>query len=85
MERGDGILQQCGVTARREMMDKTDSRYPYTYACDYIRQIVGPEVSRSQASQVRQLLAQLAGVDDEEMARRIADKAITEWTTSPPY
>lgn len=64
------------------MMDKNDSRYPYTYACDHIRGIVGSQCSRSQASQVRQLLAKLAGVDDEEMARRIADKAIEEFKAS---
>ena len=66
------------------MMDKTDSRYPYTYACDHIRSIVGPQCSRAQASQVRKLLADLAGIDDEEMARRIADKAIEEFKASKP-
>jgi hypothetical protein len=59
-------------------MNRDSTRYPYTYACDYIRGIIGPECSRSKASQVRQLLAELAGVDDHEMACRIADKAIKE-------
>ena len=65
-------------TMSESIMSKESSRYPYTYACDYIRQIVGCSVSRSQASQVRMLLADLAGIDDHEMACRIADRAMKE-------
>jgi hypothetical protein len=59
-------------------MSKDSPRYPYTIACDFMREIVGPDCSRSQASQLRTILADLAGVDDHEMACRIADKAIKE-------
>ncbi|WP_186252237.1 hypothetical protein [Burkholderia gladioli] len=64
------------------------SRYPYTEACDYIRGktaeyselhgIVIPTLSRSQASQVRSVIARVLGMDDEELARKIADFARAE-------
>jgi len=55
-----------------------DSRYPYTYACDYIRMAgpVGPEgvvLSRSDASQIRQRIADALGMDDNELACKLAD------------
>lgn len=57
-----------------------DPRYPYTYAYDYIREIVGVgddgsiKISRSDASQIVSVLADLVGLDNEEMAKRIADR-----------
>lgn len=62
-----------------------DPRYPYTYACDYIREIVGmgddgsTKISRADASQIRVVLADIAGLDDEEMAKRIADRFLETW------
>ena len=55
-----------------------DSRYPYTYACDFIRAAgpVGSEgvvLSRSDASQIRQSIADALGMDDHELACKLAD------------
>lgn len=56
----------------------TDSRYPYTYACDFIRNLGpvggnGVVLSRSDASQIRSGIAQALDIDDEELARKLAD------------
>jgi hypothetical protein len=61
------------------------SRYPYTEACDAIR-TAGADmingfpvsVSRSGASRIRQYIANVIGMDDEDLARRIADYARTQ-------
>lgn len=55
-----------------------DTRYPYTHACDYIRMIAGynthgTKISRSDASNIRQEMSKILGIDDEEMANRLAD------------
>jgi hypothetical protein len=61
------------------------SRYPYTEACDFIRSIVVdydeetgmrlPTISRCEASLARQAIALALGMDDEELAKKIADYA----------
>lgn len=48
------------------------SRHPYTYSADFIREIVGPDVGRSEASQLRQALAKIIGIEDEELASKIS-------------
>jgi hypothetical protein len=60
--------------------DMNDPRYPYTEACDLIRAFGGYDnngtrLSRSNASQIRQVLAAALGLDDETVARRLADYA----------
>ena len=60
---------------------ETDSRYPYTYACDFLRSAApwdehGCTMSRSDASQVRQLMSLALGMDDKEVAERLADTFI---------
>lgn len=57
---------------------ENDSRYPYTYACDYLRGLAGygeggTKLSRSDASQVRQGIANALGIADDELARKLAD------------
>lgn len=57
---------------------KTDSRYPYTYACDYMRAYggfdkEGTKMSRSDASKVRSAIAVAIGMTDEELAIKLAD------------
>jgi uncharacterized protein YidB (DUF937 family) len=64
----------------------TDSRYPYTHACDYVRshvddfnEAVGmrtPTISRSQASQAIKGIAQALGMTHEELACKLADAAL---------
>ena len=56
----------------------TDSRYPYTYAADFIRAYSpisseGCVLSRSGASQIREAIAKAIGMDDEELAAKLAD------------
>lgn len=49
------------------------SRFPYTHSCDMIREIVGPqEVSRSQASELRQKIAEVIDMPDSELASKLA-------------
>lgn len=57
------------------------SRYPYTIACDALREIpervngISPAISRSDASRIRSFIAEAIGMDDHELARKIADHA----------
>ena len=54
-----------------------DTRYPDTYACDLIRSVVynayGTKLSRSDASEIRELFASVLGIGDEELAEMLAD------------
>lgn len=55
-----------------------DSRYPYTYACDFIRTLGpvnsgGVVLSRSDASRIRAGIAKALGMDDKELAEKLAD------------
>lgn len=61
------------------------SRYPYTEACDAMRKKTvdpfGParcDLSRGQASQIRTFIAEAIGMDDHELACKIADFAKKE-------
>jgi hypothetical protein len=56
----------------------TDYRYPYTYAADYIRSYgpvssEGVVLGRSDASQIREAIAKAIGMDDKELALKLAD------------
>jgi hypothetical protein len=56
----------------------TDSRYPYTYACDFIRAASpvnheGVVLSRGDASQIRKHIAKALCMDDHELACKLAD------------
>lgn len=57
---------------------QSDSRYPYTYAADYVRGLAGYNaggtvLSRSDACQIRQGFAKALGMDDAELAQKLAD------------
>lgn len=57
----------------------TDSRYPYTYAADYLRMIGGYDergckLSRSDAARIREEIAAVVGMPDEDLARKLADQ-----------
>jgi len=61
------------------MMDKTDSRYPYTYSADYIRSLVGyGNMSRGDAAYIVGRIAEILGIDDKELKSKIADRYIQE-------
>jgi hypothetical protein len=64
---------------------KTDTRYPYTYACDFVREfssewreVAGvnmklPSISRGQASSIMGAFEAVFGLTHEEMATKLAD------------
>lgn len=59
-------------------MNEVVGRYPYTHACDYIRTASpwgksGCILSRSDASQIRQLISLALDMDDKEVAEKLAD------------
>lgn len=66
----------------KEEMKANDSRYPYTYAADYIRQHAsrddGTTFSRSEAAQIHAIVADAFGIDRAELAKKLADKYIDE-------
>lgn len=56
----------------------TDTRYPYTYAADYLRTKIGDDygkglISRASAAQARVIIASVTGVDEREIACQLAD------------
>lgn len=56
----------------------TDTRYPYTYACDFMRVFGGADkggvkLSRADASKMREQIAKAIGMPDEELAKKLAD------------
>ena len=57
---------------------ENNSRYPYTYAADFVRGLAGygeggTRLSRADASQVCQGIAAALGMDDAELAQKLAD------------
>lgn len=57
---------------------ESDSRYPYTYSCDLLRVLAGfgdagAKLSRSDASRLRGRISEAIGMEDEEIAKRLAD------------
>lgn len=58
--------------------EKIDTRYPYTYACDFMRAYGGAgsggvNLSRADASHMRTQIAKALGMPDEELAKKLAD------------
>jgi hypothetical protein len=81
---------------------ENDPRYPYTYSCDFIRGLAGygeggTKLSRADASLVRHGIADVFDMDDEDLARKLADyylanqddliaknaEALTGWLAAP--
>lgn len=63
------------------------SRYPYTYAADFVRLATvdpnayiatGINVSRAEASRIRQSIARAIGMDDEELAQKLANQYLRD-------
>jgi len=53
-------------------------RHPYTYAADLLRMIpardgMSCKLSRSDASQIRSTICEICGLDDREVAEKLAD------------
>ena len=60
-----------------------DTRYPYTYAADYIRSLAGynengTKISRSDASMIIHDIAKLLQMDGEHLAMKIADAELAK-------
>lgn len=75
-----GIALALGVPAdefARNLVEK-DQQYPHTYITNLIRDIAGVQayrdpLSRSQASQIRQGIALAISMEDDALARKLAD------------
>jgi hypothetical protein len=63
-------------------LSKTDSRYPYTYAADYLRiNIAGHGdklISRAEAAAAQRLIAEAIGVNKVLISESLADKFIEQ-------
>ncbi len=64
-------------------MKNTDTRYPYTYAADFLRMKVGDDygkglISRAAASQMISVTAKALGVESVEISKKLADAYIDE-------
>jgi len=55
-----------------------ENRYPYTYAADYMREMIAKDcgilLSRSDASYIRRLIAESIDMDDAAIAVILANK-----------
>lgn len=65
-------------------MNKDSPRYPYTFACDYLRMKVGDDYvkglpSRAAMSHARSVIANVLGIEDKELAERLADRYLEEY------
>ena len=57
-------------------------RYPYTYAADYLRikmwEICGMQLSRADSSRIRHIIGEVLGMDDEDLAEKLANKYLLD-------
>ena len=59
-------------------------RYPYTYCADYLRIEVGDDhsqgmPSRAAMARAKALIAEAIGMDEEELASKVADKYLEKY------
>lgn len=64
-------------------MHESDNRYPYTYACDYIRGVAGydkggTKISRGDASNIISSLSKILDMDYKTLAGKTADAEINK-------
>lgn len=60
-----------------------DTHYPYTYAADYLRMKIGDDygkglISRGAAAHAKSLIAQVTGIDERDIACKLADAYLAE-------
>ncbi len=53
-------------------------RHPYIYSCDFIRQYVGSNVSRANASSLRSAIADAICMDDMDLAIALAQAFVMQ-------
>lgn len=61
-----------------------DTRYPYTYAADYLRMKIGDDygkgpISRAAAAHAKALIAKAIGIDERVVACKLADAYLAEY------
>lgn len=61
-----------------------DTSYPYTYAADYLRMKIGDDygkglISRAAAAHAKALIAEVMGIDEREVACKLADAYLDEY------
>jgi len=61
----------------------SSTRYPYTYAADYVRGLAGynesgTKLSRSDASTMISAIAQALGLEKESLCKRLADAELAK-------
>jgi hypothetical protein len=71
------------VIGDKMAIDKSeDTRYPYTYAADYIRSLAGyiapdytsgTKLSRADAAKIKEKIAEIIGMSEQELAEKLAD------------
>ena len=69
----------CDVESPMDMFPKmrlADPRYPFTYTCDYLREMVGVKISRADASTLIRYFASATKYEELELAEIIADEAL---------
>ena len=65
-------------------MNKDNGRYPYSYAADYIRGVVGYDngemkLSRADAASIMSEIALILDMDEAELKRKVADEYIRNY------
>ena len=60
------------------------TRHPYTHSCDFIREYTGPLVSRSDASQLRQAIADVLEMDDLDLANALSRAFMAKYKIGEP-
>lgn len=75
-EKGNNELP---VEIERRVM-REHSRYPYTYCADHLRMEVGNTgdglISRATAARIKAVIAEAIGMDEEALAKAVAEKYI---------
>lgn len=87
-------VHSAGAPIHDAAAQQTTSRYPYTYACDFVRQhctdfnasvgIRTPTISRSEASQVMHAFEKVFGLTHEQMAEKLADAYLSAENLAAP-
>ena len=74
---------KCG-SDQEQLVMRDSTRYPYTYAADYLRMEIGDDygkglISRSAAAHAKKLIADAIGMDEEDLAKHLAEKYIEKY------
>ena len=84
MENTDNVNKAAGAPSALNVGLAVDTRYPYTYAADYLRMKIGDDygkglISRAAAAHAKALIAKAMGIDEREVACKLADAYLAEY------